>query len=304
MAYPGESPNRDRNKDTRRLPETQADFAGEADSGQPVKDILSRIIETKRAEIDHLVGRTDELRARALAASPTRDFLGALARPGSVSLIAEVKRRSPGAGPILPDLDPSDLAREYASSGASALSVLTDREYFQGSLEDLSEARSAVDIPVLRKDFLLSPVQVFEARAAGADAVLLIVRILDDALLRELRVVAEELGMTALVEVHDSHELTKGLASGAEVIGINNRNLEDFTTRLQTTVELLESVPDSVVLVSESGVRTRSDVEFLGKAGVDAVLVGEALLRASAPGITARELSEAPASSRRQTSAG
>jgi indole-3-glycerol phosphate synthase len=182
-------------------------------------------------------------------------------------------------------------------SGASALSVLTDREYFGGSLADLSAVRSAVSIPVLRKDFLVSNVQILEARSSGADAVLLIVGILGDSPLTELRLQAEELGMTALVEVH-ANELDRALDSGASVIGINNRDLRSFTVRLETTLSLLDSVPDSVVLVSESGIRTRSDVEVLARAGVDAVLVGEALLRAPVPGKMVSELSGVPSSTR------
>ncbi len=215
-----------------------------------------------------------------------------------VSLIAEVKRRSPGAGPIRPNLDPAGLAEEYLVAGASALSVLTDREYFGGSLADLLAVRSAVSIPVLRKDFLLSNVQILEARSSGADAVLLIVGILGDSPLTELRLQAEELGMTALVEVHDANEMARALDSGASVIGINNRDLRGFTVSLETTIGLRDSVPDSVILVSESGIRTRSDVEVLARAGVDAVLVGEALLRAPVPGKMVSELSGVPSSTR------
>ena len=280
------------------MPETQADFGGGFATEQPGGDILSRIVETKNAEISRLLGRADELRSRAADASETRDFCGALARPGVVSLIAEVKRSSPGAGSIRPDLDPAGLAAEYLAAGASALSVLTDREYFDGSLADLSASRSAVSIPVLRKDFLLSDVQILEARASGADAVLLIVRILEDSPLRELRLQAEELGMTALVEVHDAGEMARALDSGASVIGINNRDLRGFTASLETTLELLDLLPDSAMLVSESGIRNRSDVEVLGRAGVDAVLVGEALLRAPVPGQMVGELSGVPASTR------
>ena len=285
------------------MPETQADFGGGSATEQPGADILSRIVETKNTEISRLLSRADELRSRAADASETRDFCGALARPGVVSLIAEVKRSSPGAGPIRPDLDPAGLAAEYLAAGASALSVLTDREYFDGSLADLSAARSAVSIPVLRKDFLLSDVQILEARASGADAVLLIVRILGDSPLRELRLQAEELGMAALVEVHDAGEMARALDSGASVIGINNRDLRGFTARLETTLGLLDLLPDSVMLVSESGIRNRSDVEVLGQAGVDAVLVGEALLRAPVPGQMAGELSGVPASTRSPASA-
>ena len=252
--------------------------------------ILERIVETKRREIALLAGRAGELEAEARSRPRPRDFRGALARPGEVGLIAEVKRRSPGAGAIRPDLDPAVLGAAYQAGGACALSVLTDREYFHGSLADLRRARAAVDLPVLRKDFLLSDVQLYEARAAGADAVLLIASILDDGQLRRLRTLAEALGMAALVEVHDAREMARALASGATLVGVNNRDLRDFTTRLGTTYEVMGPVGDGIVLVSESGIRTRADVESLGMRGVDAILVGTTLLRAPGPGDKAREL--------------
>ena len=199
-------------------------------------------------------------------------------------MIAEIKRRSPGAGLIRPDLDPLQLAPIYQAGGAAALSVLTDRDYFGGSLEDLTGARALVGLPVLRKDFMIHESQIYEARAAGADAILLIARILDDTLLRSLRVLAEELGMTALVEAHDGEEVDRGVASGATLLGVNNRNLQTFETRLEVTLGLLDRIPPEVVLVSESGVRTRDDVRMLGDKGVDAVLVGESLLRQDDPG--------------------
>ena len=255
--------------------------------GVPRQNILDRIVETKIREVEELRPREADLRARAADAPPPRDFRRALAEGPSVSLIAEVKRRSPGAGPIRPDLDPADLARAYEGAGASALSVLTDREYFAGSLDDLGRIREAVGVPLLRKDFTLDPLQVVEARAGSADAILLIVRILEDGPLRELRLVAEELGMAALVEAHDEAEVERALTSGARILGVNNRDLTTFETRLETTLDLLEEVPDEVVLVSESGIRTGDDVARLGGHGVDAVLVGEALLRASDPGAAA-----------------
>lgn len=267
------------------------------EGGRP--DILARIVETKRMEIADLAGRRSELRDRAREAPAPRSFLDALRRSDHVALIAEVKRRSPGAGEIRPGLDPVELAREYEAGGASALSVLTDREYFGGSLEDLAAIRRGVSIPLLRKDFTLAPEQVWEARGGGADAILLIVRILEDAPLRELRLLAEELGMTALVEVHDAAEMARALASGATVIGINNRDLRNFTSRLDTTLDLLEGVPESVVLVSESGIRTREEVERLAAAGVDAILVGESLLREEGPGAKARELAAVARGARR-----
>ena len=271
------------------MPETQP-AAPRASAAGGAPDILERIVETKRGEIARLRPRAGALEASARAAPPPRDFRAALAGRGEVALIAEVKRRSPGAGPIRPDLDPAELAAAYEAAGASALSVLTDREYFGGSLADLRAARAATRLPVLRKDFLLSGVQLLEARAAGADAVLLIVAVLGDGELRRLRVLAEGLGMAALVEVHDAREMERALSSGATLVGINNRNLRDFTTRLATTAEVMGAAGDGIVLVSESGIGSRADVAWLGGRGVDAVLVGTTLLTAPGPGEMAREL--------------
>jgi indole-3-glycerol phosphate synthase len=210
---------------------------------------------------------------------------------GQVALIAEVKRRSPGAGEIRPGLEPAVLGRGYATHGAAAISVLTDGQYFGGSLGDLAAVKAATNVPILRKDFVIDPIQVSEARAAGADAVLLIARILDDAQLVSLRAAATSLGLTALVEVHDEVELERAVHAGAKVIGINNRDLATFKTDLAVTLRLLERVPPDAVVVSESGIRTRADVERLGQEGVHAVLVGEALLRAPDPAEAAHQLS-------------
>jgi indole-3-glycerol phosphate synthase len=207
-----------------------------------------------------------------------------------VAVIAEVKRRSPGAGDIRPGLVPAEWARTYEGAGASALSVLTDGPFFGGSMTDLRAARSAVDLPILRKDFILDPLQILEARAGGADAILLIVRILDDASLRRLREEAEALGMAALVEVHGADELERALASGATLIGINNRDLTTFDTDLAVTEALLDHLPREGVVVSESGIASGEDVARLGAAGVHAVLVGESTLRADDPGLPVREL--------------
>jgi indole-3-glycerol phosphate synthase len=248
-------------------------------------------VATKREEIEALRPRAEELARRAASAPPPRDFHGALADPSGLSLIAEVKRRSPGAGAIRPDLDPVALAERYAEGGARALSILTDGPWFQGALEDLTRIRERVTLPCLRKDFILDPVQVHEARAAGADAILLIVRILDDQALRELRLLAESLGMGVLVEAHDRDEVARAVASGARILGINNRDLATFVTDLQVTLDLLDAVPSEVVLVSESGIRTGGDAARLAARGVDAILVGEALVRAPDPGALARDLS-------------
>lgn len=266
------------------MPETQA-------AGTP--DILQAIVATKREEITSLRPRARALESAAAGAPPPRDFLGALLGP-TVAVIAEVKRRSPGAGEIRPGLDPAALAREYQEAGASALSVLTDADYFGGGLADLEAARTATSLPALRKDFTLDPLQVVEARAAGADAILLIVRILPDTALRELRELAESLGMAALVEVHTPGELDRALASGATLIGVNNRDLATFRTDLAVTESLLEALPESGTLVSESGIRTGEDVARLGRAGVHAVLVGESILRTPVPGDQVRMLAGHP----------
>lgn len=254
--------------------------------------ILDEIVITKREEVARLEGWASALEARARAAPEPRDFARALSRGGAglVALIAEVKRRSPGAGVIREGLNAPGLATAYEQAGAAAVSVLTDERYFGGSLEDLRTVREAVAVPVLRKDFVIHDVQLLEARAAGADAVLLIVRILDDPLLLSLRERAEGLGMAALVEVHGPGELRRALAAGATIVGVNNRDLSTFETRLETTLDLLDQVPDDVVLVSESGIRSPADVVRLGNAGVNAVLVGESLLCAPDPGEAAGEL--------------
>ncbi|NJD20580.1 MAG: indole-3-glycerol phosphate synthase TrpC, partial [Gemmatimonadetes bacterium] len=237
--------------------------------------ILASIVETKRRELDALLGRRRELGREALDAPRPRDFGGALREGAHVSVIAECKRRSPGAGEIRPGLDPAALARTYEAAGAKALSVLTDERYFGGSLEDLGAARAATTLPVLRKDFTLDPLHVLEARAAGADAVLLIVRILSDEALGSLLSLAGDLGMSALVEAHDEVEVERALAAGATLLGINTRDLATFGTDLGTTVSLLGGVGPDVTVVSESGIRSPGDVARLAEAGVDAVLVGE-----------------------------
>jgi indole-3-glycerol phosphate synthase len=238
--------------------------------------------------------REKELERAAATAPEPRDFAAALAGTAHVALIAECKRRSPGAGPIRTGLDPSDLTRAYERAGAAALSVLTDRDYFEGSLADLAAAKEATSLPVLRKDFTLDRLHLLEARAAGADAVLLIVRILSDAGLMSLHAQARALGMAALVEVHDRAELVRALEVGAEIVGINNRDLSTFRTDLGTTLELLEDVPEDVLVVSESGIRGPRDAALLGDAGVDAILVGETLLRAPDPQVAVRFLATIP----------
>src|SRR5213078_1644173 len=241
--------------------------------------ILDEIVEHKRAEVvasKHATPRS-ALVARAATLAPPRDFERALApRPGRARLIAEVKRASPSRGVLKDDLDPVALASTYARHGADAISVLTDARYFRGSLDDLAAVRAAVDVPLLRKDFVLDDYQLWEARAAGADAVLLIVAALDDARLRDLHHAAKGLGMAVLVEVHTAGELDRAVALGAPVIGVNNRNLQTLETSLETSLALLPRVPSAHTAVSESGIFTRGDVDRVVRAGAHAVLVGEA----------------------------
>ncbi|HEX6373123.1 MAG TPA: indole-3-glycerol phosphate synthase TrpC [Longimicrobium sp.] len=241
--------------------------------------ILDRIVATKRDEVRHAVPRLDEYRHIARQAPEPRGFAAALRRPGEVRLLAEVKRRSPSAGDIRPGADPVEIARAYVGGGAAALSVLTDREYFGGDLDFLRAVRAEVPVPVIRKDFLIHPVQVWEARAAGADAVLLIVRILEQPLLRELHALAADLGMDVLVEAHTEAELDRALEAGATLVGVNNRDLDTFATDLDLCVRLADRVPAEVTYVGESGIRTPTDVDRLGAAGIDAILVGESLMR-------------------------
>lgn len=255
-------------------------------------NILERIAETKRAEVEVLRrerGRAS-LESGARSAPPAKDFRGALRRPGKLSLIAEVKKASPSKGVIRPDFDPVAIARSYERSGAQALSVLTDREYFQGSLAYLRSVRASVALPLLRKDFMIDPLQVWEAREAGADAVLLIVAMLEPTLLSDLRDLILSLGMAALVEVHDEEELERALGCGAKLVGINNRNLKDFTVSLDVTRRLLPLCPAGTTGVSESGILSRADALAAKAAGAAAVLVGESFMRCPDPGAAAVEL--------------
>ena len=249
--------------------------------------ILDRIVETKRQEVDALLPLEGGLSRSVAEAPPAKDLAAALRREGEVAVMAEVKRRSQGAGPIRPELDPEGLGRAYQQAGAAAVSVLTDQEYFGGSLDDLRTVRGAVSIPVFRKEFIIHRVQLLQARAAGADGTLLIARILSDGALRSLHEDALALGLTPLVEVHDGAELDRALGVGARLIGINNRNLQTFTTSLDVTLDLLSRIPSDVTVVSESGIRTPEEVDRLGTAGVHGVLVGETFLRAPDPGIAA-----------------
>lgn len=242
--------------------------------------ILDDIVAAKWEEISRIKGKisADELRLALKNAPPVRDFFAPLAAGGEIKLIAEVKKASPSKGVIRPDFDPVQIARIYESAGASCISVLTDEPFFQGSLDNLRQIRKAVNLPLLRKDFILDNYQLLEARVAGADAVLLIAECLDDCNLRKLHNETLELGMTPLVEFYDPENLTRVLTAGAQLIGVNNRDLRTFITALSRTIQLREQVPLDAVLVSESGIQTRADVLRLQEAGVDAILVGEALM--------------------------
>jgi indole-3-glycerol phosphate synthase len=254
--------------------------------------ILDEIVASKRQEVAAARRRLplEELEAQAATAPPVRDFRAALEGPGPIQLIAEVKKASPSAKVIRADFDPVAIARIYQEHGAACLSILTDAPYFQGHLSYLARIRASVAIPLLRKDFLIDEYQVVEARLAGADAILLIAEILDDAALVGLRERASRLGMAALVEFHDPANLPRVLASGADLIGINNRDLTQFVTDLEQTLRLCDRIPADVVLVSESGIRTRGDVERLEAAGVSAILVGESLMRADDIGLAVEQL--------------
>jgi indole-3-glycerol phosphate synthase len=246
-----------------------------------VPTILDQIVATKRIEIERAKQALPaaELQARLTDAPPVRDFFAPLAAGGPIKLIAEVKKASPSKGVIRADFDPVAIARIYEAHGATCLSVLTDQPYFQGSLESLCKVRQAVKIPVLRKDFILDSYQLLEARVAGADAVLLIAECLDDCHLRKLHNEAIELGLTPLVEFYEPANLERVLAAGAQLIGVNNRDLRSFAVDLDHTIRMREKVPLDCVLVGESGIETRADVLRLQAAGVDAMLVGESLMR-------------------------
>lgn len=250
--------------------------------------ILQEIVEHKTGEIEERqsVASLDETRGRALEAPPPRvpDF------SAPMSIIAEVKRRSPSKGEFVRTLDPVAQAQAYEAGGAAVISVLTDNRFFGGSFDDLTAVRDAVGVPVLCKDFILSPYQVYEARSRGADLLLLIVKALDDAALRELQALVVALGMTPLVEVHDQHDLARAIAAGATVVGINNRDLTDFSVDLLTTEYLAPLIPDEITIVSESGIASRDDVERVARVGARVVLVGEALMRSADPPTTVREL--------------
>lgn len=253
--------------------------------------VLDKIVAHKRQEVREARGQVSlaALERKLPEAPPVRDFHAALSA-GGVQVIAEVKKASPSAGVIRADFDPVHIARIYEAHGAAAISVLTDEPFFQGSVAYLAAVRQAVNVPLLRKDFVLDPYQVMEARVAGADAVLLIAEILEGSTLPNLLREIHTLGMEALVELYDAENLPRVLECGAKVIGINNRDLRSFATRLEHTLDLRPQIPPDRCLVSESGIRTRDDVLRLGQAGVQALLVGETLMRAPDIGAKLDEL--------------
>lgn len=254
-----------------------------------MEDILERILATKRDEVAHARKRRSlaEIRCDAEDRRDVRDFVEAIRNKLSRSrpaVIAEIKKASPSKGVLREHFDPAQIGVSYAENGAACLSVLTDSQYFQGSLQDLAGARSSSGLPVLRKDFVVDPYQIFQSRAAGADAILLIVATLSDDQLNDYEAIAAALEMAVLVEVHDATELNRALRLKTALIGINNRNLRSFETSLQTTLDLLPQVPSDRIVVTESGILAPSDVARMRKAGVQAFLVGEALMRAPDPG--------------------
>lgn len=259
--------------------------------------VLQRILETKREELDaqRRAKPLTELKARLTDLPPTRGFHLALRNTKNpIALIAEIKRASPSKGVIREDFDPAAIAEQYHQAGADALSVLTDEPYFQGKPENLYIARQAAPLPALRKDFIIDEYQVYESRVLQADAILLIVAALPDRKqLHDLRALAETLSMDTLVEAHDEWELETAIESGATLIGVNNRDLRSFEVSLETTFRLLRYFPEGITRVSESGIETAEQVQRLHAAGVDAILVGETLMRAGDPVATVREWMDA-----------
>lgn len=256
-----------------------------------VSDVLERIVAARRRAVEQAKQTTPaaKLEERAAVAPPLRDFAAALTRDG-LNIIAELKKASPSRGLLRADLNPAQLAPALEAAGACALSVVTEPEFFQGALEDLQVARSVTRVPVLRKDFLFDPYQVYEARAAGADAFLLIAAVLRTAELQQLITLGKQLSMAALVEVHTSDELERALEAGAEIIGVNNRDLRTFEVSVETSLRLIELLPDACAAVSESGLWTRDDLKQLREAGFDAFLIGEHLMQAAQPAAALQEL--------------
>ncbi len=262
-----------------------------------MSDVLQRILATKREEVAAARRAVSEeaMASRARGAPPTRDFVGAIRAKldaGQPAVIAEIKRASPSKGLLRAEFDPAAIARAYETAGAACLSVLTDAAYFQGAPAHLAQARAACTLPALRKDFVVDPYQVFESRVLGADCILLICAALSLEAMVDLEALAQAQGMAVLVEVHDDAELERALALKTPLLGINNRDLRTFETRLETTLDMLARIPAGRIVVTESGIGTRADVRRMRARGVDAFLVGEALMRAPDPGRALKELVE------------
>lgn len=260
-----------------------------------MSDILNKIVAVKREEIAAALKRKPlaEMRFDAESRVQTRDFVGALRSKitaGKPAVIAEIKKASPSKGVLRADFIPADIAQSYAEHGAACLSVLTDRQFFQGSVDYLKQARASCGLPVLRKDFIIDAYQIYESRVMGADCILLIAACLDDAQMKALEQLALSLDMAVLVEVHDEAELERALALKTPLLGINNRNLKTFEVTLDTTLGLLAKVPDDRILVAESGIMTPGDVKRMRDARVNAFLVGEAFMRAEDPGAALAQL--------------
>ena len=260
-----------------------------------MSDILEKIVAVKREEVAAAQKRKplEVVRADAWSRVLTRDFVGAMRAKitaGEAAVIAEIKKASPSKGVLRADFIPADIAQSYAENSAACLSVLTDQQFFQGSVDYLKQARASCDLPVLRKDFIVDAYQIYESRVMGADAILLIAACLDDAQMADFEAQSHALDMAVLVEVHDRDELMRALKLKTPLIGINNRNLRSFEVNLETTLSLLGDVPKDRLLVTESGVRTRADVERMRAASVHAFLVGEAFMRAADPGEALAEL--------------
>ncbi len=260
-----------------------------------MSDILQQIVAAKHQEVSAARARKPlaDVRADAQSRVLTRDFLGAMRTKiaaGHPAVIAEIKKASPSKGVLRPDFEPADIAQSYAEHGAACISVLTDKGFFQGSVDYLKQARASCHLPVLRKDFMVDAYQIYESRGMGADAVLLIAACLDDAQLIEFEDIAQSLDMAVLVEVHDAAELARALRLKTPLLGVNNRNLKSFEVSLDTTLSLLKEVPADRLLVTESGIQTRDDVLRLGAAGINAFLVGEAFMRSADPGLALAKL--------------
>ncbi len=254
--------------------------------------MLTEIVKSKREELENLKRnrKLDELKTALNRAPKIRDFKSGILDKGAINLIAEIKRRSPSIGIIRKDLDIEETSNIYQENGAKAISVLTDQQYFNGSLDDLRIAKETTSLPILRKDFIIDAYQIYESRVWGADCILLIASILEDSQLADFIALSRDLGMASIVEVHSAAEIDRALSVSAEIIGINNRNLNDFSCDLKTTIRLVKDIPGDKVKISESGIKDSEDVKNLRESGIDAILVGEVLLKSPDIGKKMREL--------------